>query len=156
LIAAARIQYELKKAAIRNPFEGRKVRVLTGDTKRREGTPVTKKDVLFEIAPLDKIHAELLVPEDEMGEVNDLQSGQIANPANPKDRVRFTIARIVPAAEVVDQKNVFRVYVELADLPAWAGKPGTEGVAKIELGRRSLGYIWTRRLVNWVRMKLWI
>jgi hypothetical protein len=31
-----------------------------------------------------------------------------------------------------------------------------EGVAKIDLGRRSYAWIWTRRIVNWVRMKLWL
>ena len=129
--------------------------MLSGDTQKREGTPVTRKDVLFEVAPLDKIHAELLVPEDEMGDVKVAQSGEIANPADPKQRIRFTIARIVPAAEMVEQKNIFRVYVDLAEVPLWA-KPGREGVAKIELGQKPLGYIWTRQMVNWVRMKLWI
>ena len=150
------LEYQIAKAVIRNPFgPGRPARVLSGDTQKREGTPVTRKDVLFEIAPLDKIHAELLVPEDEMGDVKVAQSGEIANPADPKQRIRFTIARIVPAAEMVEQKNVFRVYVDLAEVPLWA-KPGREGVAKIELGQKPLGYIWTRQMVNWVRMKLWI
>jgi hypothetical protein len=31
-----------------------------------------------------------------------------------------------------------------------------EGVGKIDLERRSYGFIWTRRMINWVRMKLWI
>jgi hypothetical protein len=31
-----------------------------------------------------------------------------------------------------------------------------EGVAKIRIGRRTYAYLWTRKLVNWVRMKLWI
>jgi len=34
-------------------------------------------------------------------------------------------------------------------------RPGMEGVAKISIDRRHLVWIWTRRLVNWVRMKLW-
>ncbi len=150
------LEYQIAKAVVRNPFApGRPVRVLSGDTQKREGTPVTRKDVLFEIAPLDKIHAELLVPEDEMGDVKDGQSGEIANPADPKQRIRFTVDHIVPAAEMVEQKNIFRVYVKLDEVPLWA-RPGREGVAKIELGRKPLGYIWTRQMVNWVRMKLWI
>ena len=32
---------------------------------------------------------------------------------------------------------------------------GMEGLAKIDIDRRPYGWIWTRRLVNWVRMKLW-
>ncbi|MCY2929116.1 MAG: HlyD family efflux transporter periplasmic adaptor subunit [Planctomycetota bacterium] len=150
------LDYQIAKAVIRNPFEGnRPIRVLSGEAQKREGTPVTRKDMLFEIAPLDKIHAELLVPEDEMGNVERGQHGEIANPADPKQRIRFTIVRISPAAEMVEQKNIFRVYVDLDEVPTWA-RPGREGVAKIELGRKPLGYIWTRQMVNWVRMKLWI
>jgi hypothetical protein len=31
-----------------------------------------------------------------------------------------------------------------------------EGLAKVDIGQRAYGWIWTRKLVNWVRMKLWI
>ncbi|MCY2924155.1 MAG: HlyD family efflux transporter periplasmic adaptor subunit [Planctomycetota bacterium] len=150
------LEYQIAKAVIRNPFgPGRLARVLSGDTQKREGTPVTRKDMLFEVAPLDKIHAELLVPEDEMGDVKEGREGEIANPADPKERIRFKVSRVSPAAEMVEQKNIFRVYVDLAEAPLWA-RPGREGVAKIELGQKPLGYIWSRQMVNWVRMKLWI
>ena len=37
-------------------------------------------------------------------------------------------------------------------------KPGLEGVAKITIseGERSYAWLWTHKMVNWVRMKLWI
>jgi hypothetical protein len=34
--------------------------------------------------------------------------------------------------------------------------PGMKGVAKIHVGRRSYAWLWTRDLVNWVRMRLWV
>jgi hypothetical protein len=34
--------------------------------------------------------------------------------------------------------------------------PKLKGVAKIRIDRRRYAWIWTRRLVNWLRMKLWI
>ena len=43
--------------------------------------------------------------------------------------------------------------VRLADVPAWM-RPGMEGVAKVDIDRRTYAWLWTRRLVNWVRMKL--
>ena len=57
-------------------------------------------------------------------------------------------------AEVVEQQNVFKVRVRLKDKPEWM-RPGMEGVAKIDVDRRLYASIWTRKLVNWIRMKLW-
>ncbi|MDP7636536.1 MAG: guanylate cyclase, partial [Phycisphaerae bacterium] len=60
-----------------------------------------------------------------------------------------------PVAEVVEQRNVFKVRVRLKQVRQWM-RPGMTGVAKIEIDRRPYVYIWTRRLVNWLRMKLWL
>jgi hypothetical protein len=35
-------------------------------------------------------------------------------------------------------------------------RPGMEGLAKVDVGKRSYAWIWTRTLVNWVRMQLWL
>ena len=81
--------------------------------------------------------------------------GELATEARPGDRVRFVVDRIAPAADLVDKQNVFKVRVRLLSTPRWLG-PDREGIAKITVGRRPYGAIWTRRLVNWVRMKLWM
>jgi hypothetical protein len=44
--------------------------------------------------------------------------------------------------------------VRLEQRPAWL-RPGMEGVAKVDIGRAPYGYLWTRDLVNWIRMRLW-
>ncbi len=77
-----------------------------------------------------------------------LKLGHIAEATNPYGKGADYFA------ELVKQKNVFRVQVRLIDPPGWL-RPGIEGVAKIEAGERLLVDIWTRRAVNWVRMKLW-
>ena len=30
-----------------------------------------------------------------------------------------------------------------------------EGIAKIEIGEHRLGWIWSRRLLDWLRLKSW-
>jgi len=35
-------------------------------------------------------------------------------------------------------------------------RPGMEGLAKVEITKARYAWIWTHRLVNWVRMKLWM
>jgi hypothetical protein len=34
-------------------------------------------------------------------------------------------------------------------------RPGMEGVAKIDIDRRKMIWIWTHKLVDWVRLSLW-
>jgi len=34
-------------------------------------------------------------------------------------------------------------------------RPGMEGVGKIQVERRKLGWIWTHKIVHWLRMWVW-
>jgi biotin carboxyl carrier protein len=156
------LTHKIRQATIVSPIDGV---VLTGDLERQIGSPVKTGDVLFEVAPLDSLRAELKVGEDQIADVlramakRDRVGGELATAAEPGRRIRFVIERVIPVAEVVEQKNVFqaRATLEGVDLAADFARmrPGLEGVAKVEIERRHYAWIWTRRLVNWVRMKLW-
>ena len=146
------LEYKLSQARIVSPLGGL---VVAGDLKRQIGAPVKAGDVLFEVAPLEALRAELSVPEDQMAEVREGQEGELATASYPGQKIAFVVERVNPVAEVVDQQNVFKVRVRLAERRPWM-RPGMEGVAKVTLGRRSYGWLWTRRMVNWVRMKLWL
>ena len=129
--------------------------VLSGEWRNRLGGPIKLGETLFEIAPLEGLEAELYVPDTEVADIRPGQRGQLAVAGNPGRRFSFVVKRVSPAAELVKQKNVFRVLVDLEDSADWL-RPGMEGVAKIEAGRRSPAYIWTRPALNWLRMKLWL
>jgi biotin carboxyl carrier protein len=153
------LEHQVTQASLVAPITGT---VVTGDLKRQIGAPVDTGDLLFEIAPLAALRAELEVPEDripDLLELGDLEAGAhhgtMASVAHPGDYIPFVIERINPVAEVIDQKNVFRVRVRLDERRDWL-RPGMKGVAKVTVGRRPYGYLWTRKAVNWVRMKLWI
>ncbi|MCE5326445.1 MAG: HlyD family efflux transporter periplasmic adaptor subunit [Planctomycetaceae bacterium] len=143
---------QIKRARIVSPVAGL---VLVGDLKKRIGVPVSRRDVLFEVAPLDDLYADLSVSEDQITPVQIGQTGELATESYPQERIAFTVERITPLAEVAEQDNVFKVRVKLYSTPPWL-RPGMTGVAKIDHGRKSLGWLWSRRLVNWVRMKLWL
>jgi hypothetical protein len=148
------LEYQIERATIISPIDGV---VIAGDLTQQLEAPVSQGDVLFEVAPLESLRAEMLVPEDR---INDLQSdeplqGELAVAASPGDYIRFEVERINPVAELVDQRNVFRVRIRLLeDRPGL--RPGMEGIAKTHVGRRSYLYLWTRELIDWIRMKLWI
>lgn len=163
--AAAQIElldYKLNQARITAPISGK---VVVGDLKRQIGAPVKTGDVLFEVAAIESIRAEMSLPEDQIADVVVAQQeaaahkapvkGQLATASYPDQRFEFAVERVHPVAEVDNQKNVFKVRVRLLKPAAWM-RPGMQGIAKIDLGRRRYAWIWTRRLVNWVRMKLWV
>ena len=139
--------------------------VISGDLRKQLGAPVKTGDVLFEVAALANLRAELSVPEDLIADVQAAfereeeaggeLGGELATTARPDERITFVVERINPVAEVVEQSNVFKVRVRLLSTPS-IFRPGMEGLGKIDIDRRSYGYIWTRRMINWVRMKLWI
>ena len=62
--------------------------------------------------------------------------------------------KLTPIAVAEDGRNYFRVEAELGDA-APKLSPNMEGVAKVDAGRASLLWIWTRPLVDWVRLTWW-
>jgi biotin carboxyl carrier protein len=141
-----------KKAVLKSRISGH---VVVHKLEHRVGSAVEPREVLFEVAPLDRFRADLFVPEDQRADVRKGQQGEIADPSSPDRRARFVVERINPEAEVVKGENVFRARVQLLEIKPWM-KHGLEGQAKISIDRRRYAWIWTRRLVNWVRMKLWL
>jgi len=152
------LQLKIDEARITAPVTGT---VFTGDLKERVGAPVRTGDVLFEIGQREKLRAQLSVPEDQVAWLKLGQIGKLATMPFPSTRIPFTVTRIDPVAQVVNQKNVFKVEVkfDLKDVPEdWVVRmrPGMEGVAKVDVGRARYFWIWTHKLWDWVRMKLWI
>ena len=152
------LDYRIERSVLTSPMSGV---VLEGDLKQRINGPLEKGEVLFEIAPLDALRAELLVPASRVGDIRSRRShpdnpsrGELASASHPGDFVGFEVERIEPEAEVVDGQNVFRVRVKLDRVTEWL-RPGVEGEARIHVAKRSYAYLWTRDAVNWVRMKLW-
>jgi multidrug resistance efflux pump len=146
------LNYLIEHGKIISPISGK---VVKGDLKRQIGAPVKTGDVLFEVTPLDLLRAELLVPEDQIFDIAVGQEGYLATVSYPAQRIKFVVERINPTAEVVNNRNVIKVRVRLEETRDWM-RPGMEGVAKISVGKRRYVWIWTRRIVNWLRMKMWI
>lgn len=155
--AAARVElleYRIARADLTAPMDGV---VAIGDLASRAGGAVRLGETLFEIAQVDALRATLHIPDDQIVDVRAGERGELAVIARPETRIVYTIESISPMAEVIDGRNVFRARAALdADAPSDWLRPGMEGVAHTYVGERAYGWIWTRRLVNWVRMGLWL
>lgn len=129
--------------------------VLEGDLKDQLGAPVSRGDVLFQVAPPESMVGELYIPDNRISDLQVGHEGQLATSSHPDQPIDFVVESIFPMAEVIDQKNVFKVKVRLQNIPNWV-RPGVEGLAKVDVGRKPYGVLWTREAWNWVRMQLWI
>jgi hypothetical protein len=146
--------WRISRATITTPVNGV---IFNGDLKQKIGAPVRVGDELFQVGEREKLRAELTVPEDQIAELQVNQHGELAASTYPGQHIGFTVERIKPTADVSDQHNVYKVRVAFdpGELKPWM-KPGIEGIAKVNVGRARYVWLWTHRLVNWVRMKLWV
>ena len=145
------LEQHIGQATLVAPITGR---IISEDLKRQIGAPVEKGKILFEIASIESLRAELYVPEEFIADVSEGQEGELASVGHPDQRIRFVVERINPIADVLNQRNVFKVRARLLEQLKWM-RPGMEGIAKISAGKKRCLWIGARRIVNWLRMKLW-
>lgn len=148
----AYLKYQIDQASLISPMSGI---VVKGDLKRQIGAPVKVGDVMFEVCPLEALRAQLHIPEDQIFDIKEGQEGELALASDPGRKIKFVIEKINPIAEVENQRNIFKVRVQLSEIHPGM-RPGMEGVAKVTIGERRYAWIWSRKIVNWVRMKLWL
>jgi multidrug resistance efflux pump len=149
-------QLNLDHAKIVAPIDGV---IIAGDLADKVGASVKLGDPLFQIAPLDDIVVIARVSDRDIALVRDPNTGdptrgEVATKADPSKTFPFTIDRIVPLAQSKDGKNTFEVRGRLAG-PAPLLRPGMEGIAKLDTGRKSLLWIGTRRIRDQLRLWLW-
>ncbi|MHC4629554.1 MAG: HlyD family efflux transporter periplasmic adaptor subunit [Planctomycetota bacterium] len=89
------LEYQISQASLVSQISGV---VVTGDLKRQIGAPVKTGDVLFEVCPLEALRAQLMVPEDEIYDIEVGQEGYLATASYPAQRIRFRVERINPVA----------------------------------------------------------
>jgi biotin carboxyl carrier protein len=145
-------QLKIDRATVKAEIDGE---VLEGDLKDKIGGAVKRGDPLMLIGQPGKLRGELRVAEKDIQDVRKGANGNLAITSLPQAKFPFTVERIVPSTEVKDAGAHFRVMVNLdqAD-PAWL--PGMEGEARIDVRPRPLIWQWTHRVVDFVRLKLWI
>lgn len=146
------VRYHLEYAILRAPFSGI---VVEGDLEELLGAPVRKGDVLFKVARIDKMYAELKVAERDIHEISESSTGEIAFVSRPDLKFPIGLERIEPVAIAEEEGNVFlvRAFFEEEEADWW--RPGMTGVAKINVGNRNILWILTHRTVDFLRIFLW-
>lgn len=145
------MQSQLQRTSLVAPFDGI---VVSGDLSQRVDGSVEQGEVLFELAPLHSYRVILQVDEYRIAEVRKGQHGMLVLPALLDRNFEFEVEKITPMSSQKEGKNYFRVEAKLIKTSDVL-RPGMEGIGKISVDRRRLISIWTRDLMDWMRMKVW-
>lgn len=144
--------WRLEHSMLKTPIDGR---VFQGDLASKIGMTLKAGDVLMEVGQTE-LRAELSVQEDQIMELKVGQSGVLKTTSHPGAPMKFVVERINPTAAVAGGKNIFNVRVRILDAQPDTLKEGVEGLAKVDIRNEKKAWIWTHRMINWVRMKLWM
>jgi hypothetical protein len=141
----------LNHVKITAPFDGI---VISGDLSQLIGSPVEQGKQLFEIAPLQAYRVILQVDERDMRHIKVGQLGKLMISGIMGEPLSLSISKITPVATARDGRNFFRVEARLEQMPPHL-RPGMEGIGKVSVGDRRLGWILGHGFSDWLRLSLW-
>ncbi len=145
------VDKKINRASLKSTLDGI---IISGDLSRSLGAPVTTGEVLFEVAPLDEYRLIIQVDEKQVADVEEGLAGVLSLKAIPGARLPFSVRKVSPVYETEANGISYRVEAQLAEHHP-ALRPGMEGVAKIEIGRRSLLWIYSHELLDVIRLWAW-
>ncbi|HSZ57365.1 MAG TPA: HlyD family secretion protein, partial [Tepidisphaeraceae bacterium] len=149
--------YQISQSTIRAPYDGI---LLKGDLTTRIGQKLQLGEELHEMAPNDRLRVEAKVAERDIQNVKLGAAGRLATDALPMDKYTFHVSRIIPVAKAEEGASEFVVYGEPDSAEAAEGhpdwRPGMAGEIRIDVGHKRLAWIWTHRLIDFLRLKLWM
>lgn len=145
------LELKLNRTVITSPISAV---IVSGDYTRALGSPVERGQVLYKVSPLDNYRVVLQVDESEISEIKVGLQGELTLSAAAEDVFEIEIVKITPVSIAENGINYFQVEAILLSTPEFL-RPGMQGVGKIEIGERQLLWIWTHKMVDWMKLKLW-
>ena len=147
----ALVEEQLDRTELRAPLDGL---VISGDWSRSLGVPVSRGDLMFQVAPLDRYRVAVQVSDRDIAGFALGQRGELVLSALPRVPIVFRVSAISAQAADAAAEPGFRVEGKL-DEHLDGLRPGMHGVAKITLGDRPRWWVWTHGLTDWLRLQLW-
>ncbi len=142
---------KLQRAVINAPIGGI---IVSGDFTQSIGSPVERGQILYTISPLDQYRVLLNIDEADIAEIKVGMKGELTLSAEADATYDISIDKITPVSTPGDGSNYFKVEASLVETPEFL-RPGMQGVSKISIGERQLLWIWTHKMVDWLRLQIW-
>jgi len=146
------LKFRLGQAVVCAEFDGV---VLSGDLRQLLRRPFQMGETLLEVAPLEDLLLLVEVEQGDVALVREGMRGSFATKARPDVTLDFTVRKIRPMSEVREQENVFVIEADVRNTDRWL-RPGMEAAANVSTGECNITWVVTRKLVNWIRLKLFI
>ena len=151
IVALKRINYYIEQSKIKAPYDGI---VVEGDHTKLLGSPVNKGDVLLKIAKTGSMYLKIKVSEKDIDNIKD--SGKFIFLTRPDKIYDIKVEKIIPVAKVdKNEGNIFVVKASIKEDQQQWWRPGMSGIAKLDGGEKTLFWIATHRLVDFIRIYLW-
>lgn len=144
------LRHRRESLEVKSPIDGI---VVAGDLRDKGGAPLSRGQVLFEVAPLGKLFVEVAVPQSEIAFVKSSMRLKLRLHAYPDREFETSILRVEPSAQIRDDKNVFIAEAEILD-PEHLLRPGMKGKVWVDAGTASLGWIMLHRPIDAVRVAM--
>ncbi|MCG7873124.1 MAG: efflux RND transporter periplasmic adaptor subunit [Candidatus Thiodiazotropha lotti] len=145
------VELKLERSQIKAPLSGI---IVSGDLSQSLGIPLKRGEELFKIAPLDSYRVMLQVDERAIADVQVGQTGHLRLAGYPHLDHSLKVKRILPLTTAFEGSYRFSIEAELLERDEYL-RPGLQGVAKIDAGKRSLLWLATHRIVDWLQLQLW-
>ena len=145
-------QHRLERASLRAPFDGV---VVQGDFRDRVGARIQQGEQLLLLSELEGLYAEIRLPERDIDLIGDHRRARLVFASRPDKSFPATIEMLSPAAYPDQEGNAFALRAQLDEEAPWL-RPGMTGVSRIEAGQRTLFWRATHRIIDFIRLKLWI
>ncbi|GAB5495477.1 MAG: hypothetical protein Phyf2KO_05570 [Phycisphaerales bacterium] len=146
------VDRQIAQSRVVAPFDGF---VMSGDLRARLGETMPLGTAMFEIARDDGWTIDVEMPQRVAADIRPGEVGVFAPNARPEETIDLQVVRVQPVAHPVDGKTVYITEGELGQTKEWM-KPGMEGIARVEFGKRPVWWVGTHRIVDYFRTNFWL
>lgn len=144
------LERQLERLELRSPIDGV---VVQGDWFQSDGAPVSRGDMLFEIAATDRMRIEIQLSTDDLARIEVGDEATIRVDSAPGTTWTAKLNRIDPRGQVVDSEVVFNASLEV-DNETNQLRPGMHGTSRIAAGTQTTGWLLFHRPMLWAMKKL--
>ncbi len=147
------IAHRLAQTQIGAPFDGV---VVEGELREKLSSPVQVGETLFKIVQLRDLFGQIQVDERDVSYLSAGLDGELAFSSRPSEKFSVSVDRFEPVAEVRSEGNIFLLRAKIHGEPQSWWRPGMSGICKINAGKRSILWIVSHRIIEVVRLWLWV
>ncbi len=119
------------------------------------GQTVSLGTPLLELIDTNQVELKLFVSDSEMREIRAGLIGRFALESEPDVSRSLRVTRVGATANPMDRTNVFEVQA-IVESNADGLKPGMQGVARVEVGPRRACWVAFHRVIDKLRLWLWV